>query len=416
MAAAAAVARSRRLGQCPSRRPEARSLDVFIRAFLSAVSLVVLVPAAFAVIGGFDSRLPIIGPFGAVLNTGLPWVFGAAAAAVGLAGIVVVRGGRKARILLVAALAILIGAGFVGYRYMTFAADNGASYDPIRALDGFPPIENADKTVVFATVDGTDLHAGLWLPAGSGAAAPGSLPAVVFAHGGGFLAGGLGTRPQLLDSLRGAGIVGIDVEYRLAPPPRWDQAPGDVLCAMAWLRTSPELAMVDLTRVVVAGESAGGSLAMLAGYAAGTDAIPSSCPEVGPPVIPAGVFVTAPTADLEGIWHDATIHDLNGKLFPYSYIGGPPDQYPERYAAAEPFRLLRAALPPTVILAGETDKLVHIERSIALADRIRAAGAKVELLVAPFASHGFDGEPNSFGAQLSESLVRAFVLGIPPST
>ena len=375
-----------------------------------------LVPAAFAVIGGFDSRLPILGPFGAVLNSGLPWVFGAAAVAAALVGIVVVLGGRKARILFVAALAVLVGAGFVGYRYMTFAADHGARYDVVRALHGFPPIEDADKTVRFATVDGTDLHAGLWLPAGSGAAAARSLPAVVFAHGGGFLAGGLGTRPLLLASLRDAGIVGIDVEYRLAPPPRWDQAPGDVLCAMAWLRTSPELAMVDPSRVVVAGESAGGSLALLAGYAAGTDLLTSSCPEVGLPIVPAGVFVTAPTVDLEGIWHDATIHDLNGNLFPYSYIGGTPDQYPDRYVAAEPFRLLRPDLPPTMILAGETDKLVHIERTIAVADRIRAAGAKVDLLVAPFAGHGFDGEPNGFGDQLSEVLVRDFVLAVQPTS
>ena len=120
--------------------------------------------------------------------------------------------------------------------------------------------------------------------------------------------------------------------------------------------------------------------------------------------------IVAPTADLEGIWHDGTISDYGGTRFPEAYIGGPPAQFPDRYEAAEPFRLLRADLPPTEILAGESDRFVLIERSRALADRIRAAGADVELLVAPFAGHGFDGEPNSFGAQLSESLVRDFVL------
>src|SRR6185503_14669164 len=103
------------------------------------------------------------------------------------------------------------------------------TYDVIRAMDGFPPIGEPDRIVSFATVYGTELHAGLWLPAGAGSAATQSMPAVVFAHGGGFLAGGLGTRPTLLAALRQAGSVGIDVEYRLAPPPRWDQAPGDVL-------------------------------------------------------------------------------------------------------------------------------------------------------------------------------------------
>ena len=58
--------------------------------------------------------------------------------------------------------------------------------------------------------------------------------------------------------------------------------------------------------------------------------------------------------------------------------------------------------------------MVRLERVTALAERIRAAGAQCELLVAPFAGHGFDGEPNSFGAQLSEAIVPQFVLRVPP--
>jgi acetyl esterase/lipase len=50
--------------------------------------------------------------------------------------------------------------------------------------------------------------------------------------------------------------------------------------------------------------------------------------------------------------------------------------------------VLRPDLPATVILAGESDRFVLIERSRALADRIRAAGAQVDLLVAPFVGHG----------------------------
>jgi acetyl esterase/lipase len=351
-----------------------------------------------------------------VLNTGLPWVVGAAALGTGIAGVAVALGGRKTRALLAAGIALLGGAVFIGGRYLTFAAEHGATYDVVRALDGFPPISDADVEVVFATVDGTDLHAGLWLPDVAKSASPASLPAVVFVHGGAFQGGGLGTRPTLLGAVRAAGVVGIDIVYRLSPPPRWNEAPGDVLCALAWLPTAPELAMVDTRRVVVAGESAGGSLALLAGYAAGTDHLESSCPDVGQAIVPAGVLAIAPTADLEGIWQDATIRDFGGTRFPESYVGGPPSQFPDRYLAAEPFRLLRADLPPTLILAGESDRFVLIERSKALADRIAAAGADVELLVAPFAGHGFDGEPNSFGAQLTEALVGDFVLRVHPSS
>jgi acetyl esterase/lipase len=393
----------------PFPRREHRSLGVLIRALLTAISVVILVPTAIAVGGGYFPRGSPVGPFGAVLNTGLPWVLGAAALATGLAGAAVALGGRKAWALLATCSLVLGGAGFVVYRYASVAEANSATYDIVRAIDGFPPIPEADEQVVFTTVDGTPLHAGLWLPAGADATAPGSLPAVVFVHGGAFQGGGLGTRPTLLGALRQAGIVGIDIEYRLSPPPRWNQAPGDVMCALAWLQSAPQLTMVDPRRVVIVGESAGGNLAMVAGYAAGTDAVPSSCAEAAPPVVPAGVFAISPAADLEGIWQDATIRDSRGSRFPEAYIGGPPGHFPDRYEAAEPFHLLRPDLPPTVILAGESDRFVLLQRQSAVAERIRAAGAEVELLIAPFAGHGFDGEPNSFGAQLTESAVPAFV-------
>ena len=170
-----------------------------------------------------------------------------------------------------------------------------------------------------------------------------------------------GTRPLLMEALDRAGIVAIDIEYRLAPPPRWNEAPGDVLCALAWSGRASELAGSS-TRdgVVLAGESSGGSLALVAGYAAGTDAIASSCPGARRADRRRPDLGVAPTADLQGIWQDATISDFSGTRFPEAYIGGSPDQFPERYAAAEPFRLLRADLPRTMILAGEIDRLVQL--------------------------------------------------------
>jgi acetyl esterase/lipase len=350
----------------------------------------------------------------ALINTGLPWLFVAAALATGLAGVAVVLGGNKTLALFLVALVVLLGAGGIGYRYITAASAQGASYDIVRAISGSTTAIHPHDSVAFATVEGIDLHAGIWLPADAAAAAPETMPAIVFVHGGAFIVGGLDARPDLLGAIARAGIVGVDVEYRLAPPPRWDQAPGDVLCALAWLPNAAELAMVDPERVVLVGESAGGSLALMAGYGAGTDQLASSCPDQGAPLVPAGVLAIAPAADLEGIWNDATLYDSPSTRFPEAYIGGPPSEYPDRYEAAEPFRLLRADLPPTLILTGEADRLVRLDRVTSLVDQIRAAGAQCELVVAPFADHGFEGEPNSFGAQLIESLVPDFVERVAP--
>ena len=382
--------------------------NTFIRALMGAVSVIVLIPAIVAVGGGYLPRISTLGPFGTVLNTGLPWVLGSAAIATVCAGIAVALGGRKVVLLFALALATLIGAGNIWYRYGTVAAAHGGSYDIVRALDGLPPLPEADEELVFATVDGQDLHTGLWLPE-TATTSGRSQPAVVFVHGGSFIAGTVGTRPILMDVLRDAGIVAIDVEYRLAPPPRWDQAPADVLCALSWLKTAPQLATVALDKVVVVGESAGGSLALVASFAAGTDTVQSSCADLDPPIVPAGVVALAPAADLAGIWEDATIVGYDGRRFPEAYVGGSPADFPDRYEAASPFHLLRPGLPPTLIVAAETDRMVLLNRVTAITDGIRAAGSDVELIVAPFTGHGFDGEPNSFGQQLTEAVVTEFV-------
>jgi acetyl esterase/lipase len=391
-------------------------LGIYVRAVLVALCIVILLPLAIAIAGAWFPFLPSVGPFVAVINTGLPWLLGSGAVAIGLAGIAVAMGGRKTSVILVVAIAVFLGAGLIAFRYTAFATEHGAVYQMSRSMDGFPPIPDPHGRLVMAEVEGAPLSADIWLPAGAINASPESVPAVVFVHGGAFIAGFPGTRPMLLAALADAGIVGIDIEYRLAPPPRWADAPADVLCALGWLANEPQLALIDPRRVVVVGESAGGSLALVAGYAAGTDAIPSSCPDKGTPIVPAGVVAIAPAADLTGIWTDATIRDFEGDLFPEEYVGGPPSELPDRYAAAEPFRLLRAGLPPTLIIAAENDRMVRLPRITSLVDKIRAAGSACELLVAPFVGHGFDGEPNSFGEQLTEWIVPAYVLRVTPTS
>jgi acetyl esterase/lipase len=154
------------------------------------------------------------------------------------------------------------------------------------------------------------------------------------------------------------------------------------------------------------GESAGGSLALVAGYAAGANTIEPSC--AGSPVEPAGVIAIAPAADLAGIWADRTLW-FGDRPFPEAYIGGPPSEYPDRYAAASPFDLIRPGLPPTLIVTGANDHLVLPIRVTSLADRLTAGGADTTLIVVPFADHGFDGPSNGFGAQLLEVVVPNFL-------
>jgi acetyl esterase len=89
------------------------------------------------------------------------------------------------------------------------------------------------------------------------------LPIALYLHGGGFTIGNLDTHDSLCRQLAkrsGAAIVAL--EYRLAPEHRFPRAVLDCWAALEWLaqQASTDLGL-DGTRLALAGDSAGGTLA-----------------------------------------------------------------------------------------------------------------------------------------------------------
>jgi acetyl esterase/lipase len=390
--------------RAPRDAPRPAPRNLVIRGLLTALALVVLVPAAAVVLGGFAPTWPLVGRLGQLVIPYLPWLALTAAFAAVLSGAALALGGsRGAGVLLAASLLTLAATGLIIAQLFSVAGANGASFSLLRQLGPDPAPRQRDSRVTYVTVEGQDLHAEVWEPR-SGSTAPGA--GVLFIHGGGFWGGALGSRPALFGALADAGIPVVDVEYRISPPPRWNQAPGDILCALAWLEQHGPSYGIDPSRIVIVGESAGGNLALMAAYSAGTGKVPSSCG--ADPAPPRAVVAISPTADLKGIWQDASLA-LDGATFPEPYIGGTPAQFPDRYDRASPMWLIRKDVPPTLILAGSIDHLVHLERTTIVSEQLKAAGARSTLVVVPFADHGFDGPPNAFGQQLEDQLLPAFI-------
>jgi acetyl esterase/lipase len=385
-----------------------------VRALLTSIAFVALVPAVLVIVGAFLPQLPVIGRFGQFVIEDLHWIVLFALAAATLAALaLVLGGGARTRALLVVAAVFLVGVGLVVGELEVVASTHDAHYSPVRQVLPVDPPRDPNERVRYARVDGQDLWTDIWWPfnvkgpqrpATDLSASPG--PAVLFVHGGGFWGGELGSRPALFAALADRGYAVFDVDYRIPPPPRWDQAPGDILCALGWVDEQARSYDINPARMVVIGESVGGNLALMAAYAAGTDELASSCGLT--PVKPAAVIAISPAVDLAGIWQDGSLSN-EGVRFPEPYIGGPPSTYPDRVAAASPMRLVRADVPPTLMLVAANDHLVHPIRSTVLVDALRQAGASVELVVVPFADHGFDGPANAFGEQLEESLFPAFI-------
>ena len=59
------------------------------------------------------------------------------------------------------------------------------------------------------------------------------------------------------------------------------------------------------------------------------------------------------------------------------------------------------------MIVAENDQFVLIERQRSTFERIQATGAPIELVSVPFVIHGFEGLPNSFGAQFVEHIVQS---------
>ncbi|WP_170136135.1 alpha/beta hydrolase [Nannocystis exedens] len=92
-----------------------------------------------------------------------------------------------------------------------------------------------------------------------GLAAP--APATVYFHGGGFVVGGLDSHDPVCRILaHEARCVVIAVDYRLAPEHRFPAAADDALAAFRHVVAEAGALGIDVRRIAVAGDSAGGNL------------------------------------------------------------------------------------------------------------------------------------------------------------
>lgn len=111
--------------------------------------------------------------------------------------------------------------------------------------------------VTIGTRDGAAIPGRLYLPTDSD-----ELPLTVYYHGGGWLMGSIDSHDvttRLLANASGSAV--LSVGYRRGPEARFPTAVNDAIDAVDWARNSTSGLDVDVTRIAVAGDSAGANLA-----------------------------------------------------------------------------------------------------------------------------------------------------------
>jgi acetyl esterase len=122
--------------------------------------------------------------------------------------------------------------------------------------------------------DGTGLPARLY----SAHASSETRPVVLFFHGGGFMTGNLDTHQALAaDIAAHLEWTVVAVDYRLAPQHPFPAAVDDAMSALEWLDAGPGLLGHPLSGIVLAGDSAGGTLAAVCAGEAGRTVHPLLC-------------------------------------------------------------------------------------------------------------------------------------------
>ena len=187
---------------------------------------------------------------------------------------------------------------------------------------------------------------------------PGPHPVVIVIHGGFWRAAyDLEHIGHLCAALTRAGVATWSLEYRRLGNPGggWPGTLLDVGNGADYLRTLAPTYRLDLTKVVAIGHSAGGHLALW--LAARRRLPPGSALYTADPPPLRGVVSLAGVADLRRAWELRLSSNVAA-----TFLGGAPDEVPDRYKLASPIELLPLGVPQRLI-HGAKDAIVPLEIS-----------------------------------------------------
>lgn len=253
--------------------------------------------------------------------------------------------------------------------------DTGAA-DASAKLEKLVPPNVTSRTAIRYDANDPGALLDIYAPAG---AAPGSLPTIVWIHGGGFVSGRRGDITNYLKILAGRGFVVANVDYTIAPEAIYPRPVEQANRALGYLSANAARLGIDTTRLLVAGDSAG---AQIAAQVANIATSPAYAREVGiaPAIRPdqiKGAILFCGPYDLDlmagGGWFVRTTT--------WAYSGSRDHRDNAAFQRMSVAKYVTPAFPPSFISAGNADPLGP--HSVVLADALKARGVPTETLFFP---------------------------------
>ncbi len=237
-----------------------------------------------------------------------------------------------------------------------------------RPLDPLAAKLEPTRTVVYRSVGERSLRLHLFEP--DGHRPTDRRPVLLVIHGGGWTGGNPRRSYPIADRFARLGMVGASLEYRLlgsGPGTTVFDCVRDGRAAVRYLRRHAVALGIDPARIAVAGNSAGGHVAV------GTalfDAVDEAADNATVACRPDALVLYYP------------VIDTSARGYGQQKIG-------DRWRALSPVDHVRPGLPPTILFHGTADTVTPYVGAMLFQTRMQTAGNHCELVSHPGGKHGY---------------------------
>lgn len=273
--------------------------------------------------------------------------------------------------------------------------------------------ELVKSTVTYREVCGHQILVDIYRPPGDEVR-----PIIVWLHGGALINGHrerVHLKVMALAEAEQYALVSFD--YRLAPETKLPEIISDIEAAFQWLvRDGSKKFHLDPSRIVSAGESAGGYLALVTGYR--VQPRPNAIVALYGYGSLTGAWYTKPSTytrhNVKKISRDEALQVTDGTvisdhrerkgdgsqiynycrqngLWPFEVSGFDRAKIADEIAPFEPVRNVTADYPPTLLIHGTDDTDVPYEESTSMAEQFNHRGVPHSLITIANGEHGFGG-------------------------
>lgn len=251
--------------------------------------------------------------------------------------------------------------------------------------------------------DGEQIAIRIYTPFGDG-----PFPVIVYFHGGGWVLNDLNTCHESCSHLAyGTNQIVVSVAYRLAPEHKFPVPVNDAWDSVLWTKAHAEHFNGIGSQISVAGDSAGGNLAI---------AVCQLAKEQGKLPITAQILLY-PVTDLSYSSNSYTLFEKGFGLdkdvmqwFGNYYINAQTDT---KNPLVAPLQLKDfSSLPPAFIMVAENDILR--DEAVQYGEKLRAARTKTEIVTMEGVVHSFFTNNDAFPNQIQEAIdqIQTFLVTI----